>query len=136
MIVKNYYTCQVCGLEFESEQELAIKISSFPLCSNRCVFRLYYKIFASYSEEQLFSLAELLNIKDFEAQTYNNLVFSITKKYPRLSLFSINKQAQGSGSEKQAQKTEHKIGSGSQHLYIEMPEPIAEPVLDYGGKLL
>ncbi len=86
----NNYSCQVCGKIFTSQKEYNISRGYKPLCSTRCLFNIYYRIYKDYGEKDLFSLAETLQISNYKNLTKNNLVFEVCKKYPKPSLTTIN----------------------------------------------
>jgi len=117
------YTCQVCGENFSTKNEFCIIPYYSPVCSSKCIFLLFYRIFATYEQKTLHIVAELLKIKKFNELSRNKLVFEVTKKYPKPTLSSINKIGSGSGSNKTGSKYEHKTGSGSNKPPIRGFEP-------------
>lgn len=111
----NSYTCQVCSLDFfvRPNEEFIINPGISPLCSKRCVFRLYYKFFSEYSKKQLIDLSIVLKIEKINGLSplspnldRNVLIFTVTKKYPKLSFSSINNL----GTKGQGQKNRDKNG--------------------------
>lgn len=90
--LQNTYTCQVCKEHFQArqEEEFLIIPEISPLCSTRCIFKLYYRIFSGYEEKKLVYLAELLKIEQKGEIGRTCLIFEITKKYPKLNLSYIN----------------------------------------------
>lgn len=90
MELTNSYTCQLCGIEFNSKEELGIKEGKFPICSSHCLFMLYYRILSNYPKEWLLILAESLEVRDFNNLLEQSLLFEVCKKYPKQSLSSIN----------------------------------------------
>lgn len=77
MEIKNNYTCQFCGLEFESKEEEYIQRNIYPTCSYKCEFNIIYNILKKYSLEDLSFLREHFHIICPE----NKLVFELTKRY-------------------------------------------------------
>ena len=61
----NFYTCQVCHKEFELPNPVKIVEGIYPVCSNRCKFRLIYKLLRkmNFSKKNLIVLCESQNIK-------------------------------------------------------------------------
>ena len=93
-IIKNCYSCQLCGKEFESNEEYNIIPGEAPICSNRCVFKKYYRIFADFDIKELVVVANSLKMTNFSIVNKNSLVFDITKKYKKDSLTTINSNRQ------------------------------------------
>ncbi len=93
-ILKNYYSCQVCGKEFESKEELLISPRISPLCSSHCIFMLYYQTIKLWNKNTLISCGNFLNIPNYDKLLNNTLLFEVTKKYPKASLTSINIKGQ------------------------------------------
>jgi len=124
---KNSYSCQFCGLNMNLEPKIEYFIEKgvSPLCSNRCVFRLYYKKIYSYKHKNLLNLAKMLQMKNYEHFSHQKLAYEVTKKYPKLTLSSINKQAQGSKVGSSILSQEHKTGSGSSKPSIRGFEPMS-----------
>lgn len=89
--ITNTYTCQICKRDFDNPHEMKILLDYSPLCSNRCVFLLYYKIISKLETNTLFFLSSLLKIPHFDEFSHNQLIFEVTKKYPKPSLSSINR---------------------------------------------
>ena len=88
----NIYSCQNCQKGMETEKEYQIIRGYSPLCSNRCLFIIYYRIIARYDKKTLVCIADLLGIKDFSDLTQQRLVFEVCKKYPKPLLSSVNKE--------------------------------------------
>ena len=116
--IVNTYTCQVCKKEFDTNYEYLIILNQSPLCSSKCVFRLYYKKLSAYDKKDLLLLGELLKIQDFNIIKQQTLIFELNKRYPKCSLSSINKNTQYSYSRKHTQKTEHNLYSYSTNPLI------------------
>lgn len=74
--VKNFYTCQFCGKEFESKAYEYIQVGVSPVCSYRCNFNVVYRIIKKYNPEQIEFLKDYfkVNLSD------NQLYFELTKR--------------------------------------------------------
>lgn len=77
----NTYTCQVCSNEFKVKEDYIITIGVFPLCSNRCFFRLNYNLISRYTNTQLYSLHIALNFPNYCKYPKNVQIYEYSKKY-------------------------------------------------------
>ncbi len=84
------YSCAICGQDFKDNKELKIQLDLSPICSSKCIFRLYYNILSNYDKRDLLYLAGQFNIKNFKEFKDNKLIYEVCKKYPKPSLASIN----------------------------------------------
>lgn len=76
MIIKNTYSCQFCGKEFEDSRDLFIQFCVSPVCSYKCGFNVVYKLLKRYTPEQIQVLLDYFNL-DVEK---NKVHFELTKK--------------------------------------------------------
>tara|TARA_Y100000310_G_C20654930_1_gene801489 strand:+ start:911 stop:1339 length:429 start_codon:yes stop_codon:yes gene_type:complete len=126
----NIYSCQFCGRDFETTKEYIITPEHSPICSNLCLFRFIYKILKDYDKETLYFIGKELNIIKKDMYTQKELSYNLTKHYVKMGLSSINKEAQCSSSNKQAQHHEHKQAHTQHILYNRMLSLSAEPKLN------
>lgn len=84
LIIKCCYTCQICGIEFETAKYYKIIPNQFPICSKKCFFKLTYRILSHYSEENIIYLQKHFNIEENKENTPQKVLFLITKKYIKL----------------------------------------------------
>ncbi len=85
---QNIYSCQFCHGDFRSSQDFKIILDLFPLCSNLCRFKLYFRILSTHTDKTLKQMAFLLQtklccIKSGEKQeiSRNELINRLTKAY-------------------------------------------------------
>lgn len=91
--IKNYYSCQFCGLIFISIKEETIEKNIYPVCCSRCNFMIVYTTIKNigFNDEILEFMQKRIEKKekiiDFKRQ---QAIFIITKFYLRKGLASIN----------------------------------------------
>lgn len=128
----NYYSCQFCERDFESDKELIIIKGNSPLCSQLCLFRFIFKILKGYDKNELDILAKELCISQKPLSLSHNLVYNLTKVIIKTKIPNINIEAQGSGSSKQAQIPEQKQAQAQHTLYNRVLSLSAEPINEGG----
>lgn len=94
--VSNFYTCQFCHRDFESDEGLKIVINQQPTCSHRCFFNIIYKIVKKYDNEELLIIKSQLYGDEsidcnqiLNSQQRNNLIFDNTKILTKLFLSNV-----------------------------------------------
>jgi len=126
-----WYSCQVCQKNFEGKDEYKIRKGYSPLCSNKCLFMLYYKIISDCPKETLVILAEALEIKDFSKVTDQNLIFEVTKKYPKPSLSLLNEKVTEKVTERLQKVVTRKVTGYNNSPLYDNRGVVTEPVTKF-----
>lgn len=84
------YACQVCQKEFRSKKDLIVVKNITPVCSNRCFFKVVYKIISQYDNNGLQGLHSALEMPNYCKIPKNEQIYEYCKKLVNKLLSSGN----------------------------------------------
>jgi len=90
--MNNVYSCQNCGLEFDSDKIYIIYEKVSPVCSDYCFFMVVHSILSKYSEEQLLNLGIVFKIEKLTELNKNEQIYEYSKRYKKALISFINKE--------------------------------------------
>lgn len=73
------YSCQICQKFIIFPDKCYFEPDKSPVCSEKCLFRLLYRILKSYDKKDIDYLKKYYSIEDNEENKQNNALFLITK---------------------------------------------------------
>jgi len=80
---KEYYSCQMCGKTFEKSGEIEVIQGNFPLCSQKCKFKLIYRILNEYPNQILKKIFMSFFPERILPKTRYEGLFEITKEFSK-----------------------------------------------------
>ena len=77
----NTYSCQICQDCFTSIKDLIIIPYENPLCSQKCHFKLLFRILSNYDINDLVYLKNYYSVKISKEDNRNNVIYKIIKEF-------------------------------------------------------
>lgn len=84
------YSCQICQKPIKTTDKCFFQEFYSPICSQRCLFKLLYRILKTYNKKHITYLKKYYSIENNASNSYQSDIFLITKKIINTPLPTTN----------------------------------------------